>query len=384
VIPFLLGVALVTSWLHVRFGSLSGLLFLALATLSPLLLDVTRMARGYGLAFMAMGALFVGAMEFQRSGRNRLLAAFVAGGLLGSLTFPHFAIAFVATAAALCVRRELRVRVLVWSGLTIVATAAWYAPHVTGIARSTLGEYGHPIGGVWIVSAPIDQTLIPAVTLFDDSFVSPSLASLAWAAAFLLVMASSPLLRRTETALVACSGVVATVIAFWATGTYVVPRFFSFLLVPLFALVATGSAAILAQLPGRAAGVRSVVAFTTLAAIAILAVPRLVDVLRLPRDTTSAAATTITSLVPASTRVFAHVAYPNDLEFHLGRSVVPIRTEIEARRLCSSGRSAVYVDQPYLIGGVSVPCTQRAGARRYRFEQYARGHEIDVWVVPAT
>ncbi|HEX2427021.1 MAG TPA: hypothetical protein VHI53_03790, partial [Gaiellaceae bacterium] len=53
VVPFLLGVAVVTVWLHRRVGALSAVLFLFLATMSPLLLDITRMARGYGLAFLA-------------------------------------------------------------------------------------------------------------------------------------------------------------------------------------------------------------------------------------------------------------------------------------------------------------------------------------------
>src|SRR5262245_48589227 len=53
VVPFLAGAILVTSWLHSRLGALSGVLFLLLATVSPLLLDITRQARGYGIAFLA-------------------------------------------------------------------------------------------------------------------------------------------------------------------------------------------------------------------------------------------------------------------------------------------------------------------------------------------
>ncbi len=48
VVPFVGGVVLVTAWLHMRFGPLAGVLFLFLATVSPLLLDITRQARGYG------------------------------------------------------------------------------------------------------------------------------------------------------------------------------------------------------------------------------------------------------------------------------------------------------------------------------------------------
>jgi hypothetical protein len=223
---------------------------------------------------------------------------------------------------------------------------------------------------------------VPAVSLLDDAFVEPSLASLLWAVVFAVVIASSPLLRRWRPGLVICSGVVATVVAFWFTGTYVVPRFLSFLLVPLFVLVATGSAAILARPISRLAAARTVVVVALFAMIAVLSAPFLVDVPRLPRDSTSEAALTINTVVPSSTSVFAHVAYPYDLQFHLERPVIGTWTAEEASGVCRAGRLAVYVDQPFLVPDADPQCTRRDGARHYRFEQYARGHEINVWVIP--
>ena len=70
-VPFVAGVALVTAWLHSRIGALSGVLFLFLATVSPLLLDITRQARGYGIAFLAMSVVVVGALEALRVRPNR-------------------------------------------------------------------------------------------------------------------------------------------------------------------------------------------------------------------------------------------------------------------------------------------------------------------------
>ena len=321
VLPFLVGVVVVTAWLHIRMGALSALLFLFLATFSPLLADISRMARGYGLAFLAMSVLIVAALELERTGRGLALVGFLAAGVVGSLTLPHFAIAFVATAIALLARRDVRLRVAIGTGLAALVVFAWYAPHLDDIAVSTLGEYGRQIDTAWLITAPIDQTLVPAVTLLDDAFLRPSLASLLWALAFAVLIASSPLLRRTHSALILCSGVVLTVIAFWLTGTYVVPRFLSFLLVPLFVLVATGSASILARVPTRAARLRAIVVIATFGLIALLSTPLLVDISRLPRDSTREAALSIKNLVPAATPVYAHVPYPLDLEFHLGRSV---------------------------------------------------------------
>jgi hypothetical protein len=381
-VPFLIGVAIVTAWLHLRMGALSGLLFLFLATLSPLLLDITRMARGYGLAFLAMSVLTVGALELVRTRRSVALAGVVAGGLLGSLTLPHFAIAFLVTAAVLLLDPSIRRGVAASTAAVLIAVVAWYAPHVDDIAVSTLGEYGRQIDTEWLLTAPIDQTLVPGVTLLDDAFVEPSLASLLWAVAFAVVIASSPLLRQKMYALVLCAPVVAMVIAFWVTGTYVVPRFFSFLLVPLFVLVATGAASILERLVVRPARVRTIVVVGTLGVIAILSVPFLADVPRLPRDSTSDAARSIMNLVPAATPVYAHVPYPQDLAFFLRRPVGGVWTPAEAEEVCSEREVAVYVDQPFLVPGADVSCTRREGARRVHFDQYARGHEIDVWIIP--
>ena len=93
VVPFLLGVALVTAWLHARVSPLSGVLFLYFATLSPLLLDLSRQARGYGIAFCAMGVLVVGALEARRSQATSAVAAAALAGVIGTWTLPVFGIA---------------------------------------------------------------------------------------------------------------------------------------------------------------------------------------------------------------------------------------------------------------------------------------------------
>ena len=101
VLPFIAGVALVTWWLHVRLGALSGLLFLFLATVSPLLLDITRQARGYGLAFLAMSVLVVCALELRDREDTRLVDRALCGGVVGTCTLPHFGVAFLAIGAVL-------------------------------------------------------------------------------------------------------------------------------------------------------------------------------------------------------------------------------------------------------------------------------------------
>lgn len=382
VLPFLLGVALTTAWLHRRAGALSGIAFLFLATASPLLLDISRMGRGYGLAFLAMSVLMVGALEAARTGSWWAIAAVSVGGLLGSLTLPHFALTYIATCAVLLAKRDLRTRLGLLFAATIAIVVAWYAPHVDDIATSSLADYGQRIDSRWLATAPVDQTLVPALTMLDDAFVRPNLQSLLFSLMLVAVAGSSPFLRARFPGLVLCVPVVTTVVAFWLTRTYIVPRFFSFLLLPLFMLLATGSAAVLVRLRNRPAPVRTAMAVAIFGVLSVQLVPLVIDVSRMPRDATRDAGATIRRLVPASTPVVAHVPYPDDISFFLGRPVEPAWTSAEAGAVCHRARTAVYVDQPYLVPEAHVPCVRRAGTRHYDFRQYTRGGRIDVWVIP--
>jgi hypothetical protein len=283
-IPFLVGVGLVTAWLHVRVGALSGILFLFLATASPLLLDITRQARGYGLAFLAMSVLVVAALEAVRTGRTSALVAVFVAGLVGSWTLPHFAIAFVTIAAVLLTQKELRVRCAVGLVVSVVAVALWYLPHVDDIGHNSLQSYGHRITAAWAITSPIDQTIIPALNSTDDVLLRPSLGSLILAVGFLVVIASSPLARNVTTAFVLGAPVVLTVLVFWATQTNVAPRFFSFLLVPLFVLFATGAGSIVTGVAGRGSIVRIAVVGCVLGVVVVASAPLVWAIPRMPRQ----------------------------------------------------------------------------------------------------
>jgi hypothetical protein len=383
-IPFIVGVVVVTAWLHVRVGPLAAVLFLAFATVSPLLLDISRLARGYGLAFLAMSVLTVSALEALRSGRTWAVASFWAAGVLGTWTLPHFAIAFGATGVVLLTRRDLRARCLVGGFLSLLAVVIWYAPHFDDIATNSSQEYGNRIPTAWLLTAPFDQILLPAFTSLDETLVNPSLATLAAAVACAILVASSPMLRERDSALVLCAGVVATVIAFWITGTHVVPRFLSFLLVPLFILMATGCASILERLFTKPARVRTAVLLVVLAVVAATSAPLLASVPLARRDSLREAAALIREQAPISARVYAYMPYSADLAFHLGRPVDQVARSADTAVVCGERTTTVLVAQPWFWPPTTVPpCAARRGTRHYRFDQYARGETTDVWIIPA-
>ena len=367
-LPFVAGVIVVTAWLHVRLGAPSGLLYLFLATVSPLLLDITRQARGYGLAFLAMSVLTIAALEANRSPRTWLVVAFFGAGLVGTWTLPHFGIAFAATSAVLLTNRDLRRRAAIGVTVSLLAIVAWYGPHVDDLLESSRQEYGAPIAAAWVITAPIDQILMPAMRWIDETLFDPSLGALVIVAALGLLIGSSPLIRRRDSSLVLSVGVVATIVTLWVTRTHVAPRFFSFLLVPLLILLASGIAAILTRFAtSRRVGVRTLdrgddarTCRTHLGSAhgaghqAATRVDR-----RRSRDDPRARTTICTGVrlraVPQGHRALSR----------------PTRAAAPDARSSASGlsgsRDAVLVSQPWILPPATIPCTQRRGVRHVRF-----------------
>jgi hypothetical protein len=381
VVPFMAGVAFVTAWLHRRMPPIAGVLFLFLATVSPLLLDTTRQARGYGLAFLAMSIVVVAALEACRSGQTWIIVAFCAGGLVGTWTLPQFGIAYVATGAVLLADRGLRLRTALGLGTSVLAIGAWYSPHIGQVRDAARIEDGVQIETLWLVTAPIDQVLFPAFLWIDGTALVPGLVWLPLVLAAALIMGSSPFMHERRTALVLASGVVATILVLWLGQAYIVPRYLSYLLVPLFVLLATGMASIFERLASRPAVVRTVASIVVLGLLAVRFVVLAPEVVREPREAYKDAAAVIQREGPVT--VLAYVRNPEGLEYYLKRPVRHLRAADDiVASVCRSPEVVAYVMQPFTLATVEVPCLNRAGVQHYRFEQYARGGEMNVWLVP--
>ncbi len=381
-LPFVAGVLLVTAWLHSRLGALAGVLFLFLATVSPLLLDITRQARGYGIAFLAMGVVVVAALEALRSGRTSAVVVMCIAGVLGAWTLPQLAIAFVATAAVLLLDRRTRVVAAVALAVSIAAIAAWYAPHGDAVGNAARIPDGVQIGFPWVVTAPIDQIVLPALLWIDGTAL---VAGLVWLPLLLLVAivaAASPLLHDWRSALVLCSGAVVTVTVLWIDGAYVIPRYLSFLLAPLFIAVASGAASLLSRIGTRPALLRTVVCLVVIGVLAVRFATVAPDVVGLPREAHRDVAEVIEAR-PPGTPVLAYTPHPSNLAYYLGRTVEDVDASDLVSRVCGAANAVFYVEQPYDNERVEVPCLGRTGVRRNVFRQYARGDEMSVWFVPA-
>jgi hypothetical protein len=380
-VPFVAGVVFVTVWLHARLGALSGLLFLFLATVSPELLDITRQARGYGLAFFAMSVIVVAALEAGRTGRTSAVIAMCAAGVVGTWSLPQVGIAFLATGVVLLTVRNARRQAAIGLLISIAAIVAWYAPHLGAVRSSSQIEDGVQIGFPWVLTAPIDQILLPALLWIDGTVV---VAGVVWLPLVLLaaiVVAASPLVRDRVSALILCSGVVTTVTVLWIAQAYVIPRYLSYLLVPLLVLIATGAASILSRVTKREAVLRTVVCLAVVIVLAIRFAVIAPDVVALPREANRDAAEVIEAR-DTPTKVLAYMRNPQNLSFYLGRPIQDIRGTDIAVVVCRQANPVFYVEQPFTLPDVDVPCLDRAGVEHDHFRQYARGRETNVWLVP--
>ena len=380
-VPFVAAAVVVAAWLHRRRGVLSAMLFVFLATVSPLLLDITRQARGYGLAFLAMSLVVVAALEALRTGNAWAVIAMCAAGVLGAWTLPQLAIAFVAVGAVLV--SDSRTRVTAAAGLvvSIAAIAAWYAPHTGAVHSAAQIPDGIQIGFPWVLTAPIDQILLPALIWIDGTALAAGVIWLPLVVLVAIVAAASPFFRDWRMALVLCAGPVATVSVLWLEQAYVIPRYLSFLLAPWFILLATGAAEILERLPRRPALGRTVICLTAIGILGIRFVGLAPDVVRLPREAHRDVARVIEKGAPG-TPVLAYMRNPTNLTFYLGRPVDHLDAGTVAARVCNATRPVYYVRQPLGNADVRVPCLSRPGVRQDGFRQYARGGRMDVWLVP--
>jgi hypothetical protein len=382
VIPFIIGVIIVTGWLHQRVNAPTGVLFLFLATVSPLLLDITPQARGYGIAFLSMSVMMVAALEAVGTGRTASIVAFCIGGVAGALTLPNFAIAFLATALVLLGYGHVRRTIAIGLVVSVLVITACYVPHLGELGESSRVEYGVRIGPIGVLTAPVDQILIPSLVWIDGTVVNTGLIWLPIVAVALVLLVSSPLLRTPSTALIIIAPVVATTLVLWAGRLYVVPRYLSFLLVPIYMLLASGMASILLRLKTRPALLRTAIVFVTLGLLSAGFVRTAADVTRLPREAHRDAAEIIERAALPDTRIVVYAHRPEDVAFYLDRPITAIRAADVVSAVCRGRGAVIYVQQPFVVETVEAPCLDRRAVRHYRVKQYTRGGRIDVWVLP--
>src|SRR5262245_40259916 len=183
------------------------------------------------------------------------------------------------------------------------------------------------------MTAPIDQIALPGLLWIDGTALVAGAIWLPLVVVAVLVAARSPLVREWRTASVLLAGPVGTVVVLWIGDAYVIPRYLSYLLAPLFILLATGGAASLRQLgPRRAVGpLVCLVAIGLLTARFVIVAP---DVVGLPREANRDAAAVIEQ-GPPGTPVLAYMRNAAiNLGFYLDRPIVELDEQDVEARVC--------------------------------------------------
>jgi hypothetical protein len=169
-----------------------------------------------------------------------------------------------------------------------------------------------------------------------------------------------------------------TLVAIWLTDTRVVPRFVSYLLVPLLMLLATGIAR-LAREGVRFRLLRSAAAVVVVL-LAVAGFAAAGDVLRWPREAWRDAAAVVDNATPSPAVVVVHAYQPDSIAFY---SRTPVVTSPEpGEAACVDRRGVALVVSLWRQPSIAIPCKERPGVRHMRLSQYARGGFIDVWLIP--
>ena len=127
-----------------------------------------------------MSLMVVAALEANRSGRALAVAVMCVAGVIGTWTLPQFGFAFLGTGVALLVDKRVRLPAVIGLAVSLVAVAVWYSPKAAEVEASSQIPDGLQITATWLVTAPIDRILLPALIWLDGTLARPGpvLASL--------------------------------------------------------------------------------------------------------------------------------------------------------------------------------------------------------------
>lgn len=392
-VPALVGTGWLSWWLSCRFGLPAGAMVLLLVTVSPVIFQVSREARGYGLAVLAMAGLLIQADSALADPGSAAVWRFLAFGLLGVVTLPVFVLPLVASALPLVLKAPLRRRVTAGMAVTGLLSLVWYAPLLSGIVAHADQQFGQPVVWHGAVTMSMEQLVFPAARLLlpgqPDILVStiedPLVAVIVWhvVAWGLITLAAFGLWRGGHhlLLLVLALPVVLTYTVLALMGAWAVDRHVSYLSVPLFVLLALGINELvgLTRKRGRTGlmvGLAIVAAWTLVSFY-----PVALNVTQVPKEATKEVAEFTTER--GYDEIITNSARPEGLRYYLQAPLEVLSPDELEARFCSQESGFAYIDHPFKAPTVDTSCLQDREAERIRFEQRGRGDWIDAWFVGA-
>jgi hypothetical protein len=392
VIPAVAAVAVTTWWLWRRFDRWVAAIFAVLATGTPLSLELSTGARGYGLEILAGALMMVGADSLRWSRSRRAFWLFVGSAILGIWTLPNFVLPFIATCGVLLHAQSLRRMVARAVLITGLASLIFYVPVLSAVLRSLGQQYGSLLPWHGFISGPLKDLLAPTVLLLapDLSVTEGAIIAGCVVAAGAVALWLAP---ERVLVLIVIVPVAVTYLFLELAGIRYAPRFAVSVILPLVVLAAAGLVA-LGRLPFRLRATGSVKAWLA-AGAAVAATAGSVVLLNqisamaaadasVPIENVKGAA----SIVQASgiKRVVAGPAYEFKFQWYLGDGVTFMPLTSLKQAFCTDAAPLIYLEYLYgasahYVNWADTSCLVRRGAVQVPVQQRLSS-KLSVWILP--
>jgi hypothetical protein len=394
-----LAIVVVGWWLWREHGVAVALVFSALAVVAPVHLDLSRQARGYGVAFLGAAAMLVAGARALRTLQTRWIVLFALAGLLGALTLPIFVLPLVASAAVPLVEPRLRVRVAIAVAAAGMVIGAYFLPIASAVRAGAQQHFGDQLSRRAVVTGWVDDLAAPSWRLLFPGAdnTGSRLHVLVYLASYALaILGARRLWRRGDRLLLGLlvGPVLFTYLVVELARFYTVPRFASYLLFAVLVLVALGIVE-LGSLAARGAGWQRCAAIALgITAVAVMSV-------RFVHFTNATAATpyenykdaaAIADAAPGDT-VYTNAAAGayEGMHYYLHKHLVIVDTPTIERLFCTAAPPLVYVDRYYPEAPPDLSCLRARGARQVTVVQNQApiplpggylGASMNVWILP--
>lgn len=381
VAPAVAGWLLIVVWSWQRLGAATAAAAGVLLALSPLHLDLTQDARGYGLIFLASAAAIATGDWAARGRAPQQVWLLGLIGFLGIITMPVFVLFFLAHMAVVAVLRPgLRLAAAVTTAVVGVASLATYAPVLDEVVAATGQEFGAPLSWYGVVTGPADAFVAPVLR----GLIPPTLAGIVAVVAFTVLasLGAALLWKRNDGVLLATAAVPLFIpfVALWALQFFVEERFVSPATNHAVLLVSLGIVHLVMLLRHRVAQtmVVAILVVGSLAGFRILvaldahwaAVPKqdFQTVGRIIRGT-------------GTDRVVTNSARPVMLQHYAGQPIEIATGAPLQQLLCDEQTAFVFVEHEFQNEPADTSCLEAADAAMIHVRQRNPG-TVNVWIVP--
>lgn len=393
VIPATFGLAWVCTTLFQRNERRAAAVFACLATISPVLLELSVQARGYGLVMFAMSAYLVAGLRLLDSTGWRWAAILASGAAIGVLALPVFVLP-VAVSFPLFVWRHGRIRgnVIVAMALAAGAVGGVYLPLLPDVLHATAQQFGHRLSILDVPLGPVRDQIAPSTQALMhvrwwESSRSWVLEAITQVVTLGLMLLGTIRLSRTSrlSAIFVIVTIFGTYLGLFAGRFYFSPRFASFTVIPILFMASLGAVELTelratAEWRARASGVMA-----TLVVLGFLAFGDVsTEFNAVPEESFKRVwgfVRGFRALGPEVYPVYVASTRPIGLKFYLKRRIHLVGDQEGMDHICARQCNFIFVDHRFGARSFDASCLRERGASVYHFRQRRRG-SIDVWVWP--